>query len=207
MLVHTRRIRFSIVRRNFISFNFLRGIWPSEEDLEVAPLQLISKKAPVISYWRAVSDQDYKGLSSCSVHVPGEEGTVQFTGAVIPPPESENITDIAKGFCAIKGLVTRPPLDLRDYQGIEVEMSSDVAIGVTLNMTCRSHFKDDLYQIDLQLQPTTTSFYIPFSAFLLTARGKPREHQRRNDDLQCEAIGLLVTEPDSKPLCATSLLS
>jgi hypothetical protein len=178
-------------------------MWLSESDFIIQPIVLISGTITQSSIrkWKTISDRDYQGESVCEV-VHNEEG-IHFKGKVYTPPIVEDDNDdkklsIKKGFCAIKGVASKI-INLRDHEGLELVVSSDVDIKCTVNMTCQSYFQDDLYQVDIQVPGGLASqLYIPFHAFRLTARGKERLMQRVNDDLQCEALGILVTEPNSK---------
>jgi hypothetical protein len=155
-------VRLSPTRRMFWDF---RKLWLYPSDLEISPVILYTagqSQESLLKKWRMISDAEYRGLSFCTVEA--TSAGISFSGEVRVPPNSDNEKDIRKGFCAIKSL-TPHPIDLRDHQGLEVVLTSDVPIACTLNMTCLSYFRDDLYQIELLLPPTSTTFYIPFPFF------------------------------------------
>ena len=150
-------------RRQF--WSRMKNLWLDASDFEVSPISIL-RSSPYesrVSKWRALSDRDYRGSSVSEVEV--LDSGVHFKGEVNVPP-AENDEETKRGFCAVKGNLTRV-IDLRDYQGIELCLHSDTAMNVTFNMTCLSYIRDDLYQISLNISPNRDIlFYIPFPAFM-----------------------------------------
>ena len=183
-------------RRRF--FFSLKSFWPTASDFEIYPVNLLSIEntntgsSPFT--WAAVSDKEYRGESVCEVNLSAKG--LHFHGEVRTPPAIIDEVEVKRGFCAVKGKIPRGGecIDLRDHCGLDVRLSSRYRASFTFNMTCRSFFKYDLYQLDVTLPPCSNMLlHLPFPAFRLTARGVERAMQRANDDLQCEGLGMLVT--------------
>lgn len=132
-------------------------------------------------------DKEYKGLSSCEFDAKAHtfKGVLSYS--------EENNPAAKGGFCALKSSTLSVPIDLRDYQGFELNVKSKHNQVYTFNAYFQSYFEGDLYQIVLDLPAGKWSkFNIPFSLLILTANGVEREQQRENDSLQLEAIGFLL---------------
>lgn len=166
MLTSVRKLLPNTVSRscNRQFWSRIKNLWLDQSDFEIAPISILNSSpySSRVTKWRALSDKDYRGSSRCAVEV-GDTGVV-FTGEVIPPPVT-NEEDKRRGFCAIKGNLDRV-LDLRDYQGVEIALHSDVPIEVRVNMTCQSYIRDDLYQVSLEIDSNQEAkYFIPFHTF------------------------------------------
>ena len=154
--------------------------------------------------WVVNSDKDYGGLSQCNFHLNTNDNnnnststtssSLVFNGSLHFTEECADTTKANGGFCALRGFL-KEPLDLRDYEGLDLKIrntSNDRQI-ITLTSTFTSIFEGDMYQLSLDLPPKKwCRFHVPFSIFRLTANGRERETQRSNDSLQLETIGFLI---------------
>ena len=181
--------------RTFFSLNDFMKI-EALESVELLPID--------IHIWKALSDKDYGGHSECTADViPSSSNQslpyLSFQGIVNFDEEVEEKTKAKGGFCAIKGYL-RQSIDLRDYEGLSMELrgvpsSSQFAF----NMACQSLFEDDLYQLEMLVTNNQwITVHLPFDHFKLTARGVARESQRKNDSLQLESIGFLYRTANGK---------
>ena len=165
------------------------------ESVEVLPID--------VHTWKALSDKDYGGQSECTANViPSSNNTplphLSFQGIVNFDEEVGEKTKAKGGFCAIKGYLRS--IDLRDYEGLSMEVRGEPSSSqFAFNMACQSLFEDDLYQLEILVANNQwTTVHLPFDHFKLTARGVPRESQRKNDSLQLESIGFLFRTPNGK---------
>jgi len=154
--------------------------------------------------WDCLDDKDYGGASSCEAKLmsgaadDNVSSFLRIQGNVSFDKTMAEEKKIKGGFSAVRGKLTPPPMDLRDYQGLELTLRSSMKQTFMLNLTCTSFFLDDLYQYKCVIPPSSEwqKLQVPFALFRLTARGVEREMQRSNDSLQVEAIGFLFTQKD-----------
>jgi len=167
--------------------------------------------------WKVFSDREYGGQSTSMFEV--AEGVLSFNGKLdydardseefnkkaklsVGQKNSPNTDDAdndplpvaVRGYCAIKGYFGQS-VDLRDYEGLELELWSSINQRYILNMSCESLFDGDLYQCAIDLQADKWSkLHVPFTIMKLTAGGYERNLQRLSDSLQVENLGFLVSQ-------------
>jgi len=175
-----------------------------------------------VDSWKVFSDREYGGQSTSMFDV--TEGVLSFNGKLdYDARDSEEFNKKAKlrggrvekshdtddadndplpvavrGYCAIKGYFGQS-VDLRDYEGLELELWSSINQRYILNMSCESLFDGDLYQCAIDLQADKWSkLHVPFTIMKLTAGGYERNLQRLSDSLQVENLGFLVSQSQSQ---------
>ncbi len=105
-----------------------------------------------------------------------------------------DIKSTIKGsFCAITGKLDKR-IDLRDYEGFEIELESmDNDLIIYFNTKYQTFIEDDLYQVEIHLKKNKKKiFHIPFHKFRLMGKGAEKEYQRINDSLILESIGFMT---------------
>ena len=162
-----------------------------------------------IRTWKVLGDSDYGGRSVCdatttaSLENSSSSGTAAqlvFTGEVLFDASLSESTNNAKGgFCAVMGTVP-VAYDLRDYQGLSLELrcTSPQPHRFTVNMAAASLFEGDLYQLDVMVMDKWATLHLPFDHFRLTSRGVEREEQRKADAVHLERIGFLFRQPNGE---------
>ena len=200
----------------------------------------IDQQAPqvrgMIHSWKMFNDADYGGESktdleylienisrpSVSIDTATAAPTavvpfLRMTGHVYLSPEIKKKHKVVGGFCAYKGDIHLPPIDLRDYEGLEliVRTSKDKQ-SFTLNIGVEGMVEGDVYQLRMELQGQQgqdqgkgngnctvgshawKQVHVPFNRFIVTSKGIVREQQRTNDSLQVEHIGILFKDEDQE---------
>lgn len=156
----------------------------------------------------AFSDIEYGGHSSSNIEVIGEDFPIEenndekfsnflrFTGSLNFDDTLKQETKAIGGFCALK-IDFPETIDLLNFEGLEFYIRSTNTQQMTLNMTCHTFVKDDIFQLDVQLRGSSEwrKIYAPFNLFFLTRRGRVLEH-RVNDHLQLQSLGILLRHCD-----------
>lgn len=164
----------------------------------------------LVGSWKVFSDREYGGASTSNVEVKDEilsfSGTIDFDVRDSEEfnkkaklrlnedsPESQQPLPLAvKGYSAIKGYFDKT-VDLRDHEGLEMELFSSKTQRYILNASFESLFEGDLYQCAIDLPAEKWSkIHVPFSILRLTSGGYERNLQRLSDSLQLETLGFLV---------------
>ncbi len=146
--------------------SFFRSIDAIENLSNLPPIILWPEvNTKFIKRWKSLDDRSYKGKSCSKFEIDSKNNVLRFFGDVIFDEDIAKITKAKSSFCAIKGVFEKP-VDMRDYEGIEITMRSNIKANYILNIECSSSFDDDLYQIDLEpMQSKWCTYQIPFSAF------------------------------------------
>ena len=154
--------------------------------------------------WNSYSDKEYGGSSTSQVisssSIPNNnnnnnhyilfQGNINYQEIIA----KDDIKSSIKGsFCAITGKLSKS-IDLRDYEGFEIELESvDNDIVLYFNTKYQSFIEDDLYQVEIHLKKNKRKiFHIPFSKFRLMGKGVEKEYQRLNDSLILESVGFMT---------------
>lgn len=159
--------------------------------------------AVAVNKWQEFDDKALGGASELTVQNVedgdgGGGGHLVIKGSLDLDEEKAEEMQVTGGYCAVKGLCSET-MDLRDYEGLEMVLRSPhKELVFTMNMSTASLFDDDIYQVKMEIQPSTEwkSIEVPFSAFVLTSHGRIKEYQRANDSLQVESIGFLFKTED-----------
>jgi hypothetical protein len=157
--------------------------------------------------WNSYSDKEYGGSSTSQVisssSIPNNNNSnnnnnhyILFQGNINYQEiiAKDDIKSSIKGsFCAITGKLSKS-IDLRDYEGFEIELESvDNDIVLYFNTKYQSFIEDDLYQVEIHLKKNKRKiFHIPFSKFRLMGKGVEKEYQRLNDSLILESVGFMT---------------
>ncbi len=157
--------------------------------------------------WNSYSDKEYGGSSTSQVisssSIPNNnnnnsnnnhyiifQGNINYQEIIA----KDDIKSSIKGsFCAITGKLSKS-IDLRDYEGFEIELESvNNDIVLYFNTKYQSFIEDDLYQVEIHLKKNKRKiFHIPFSKFRLMGKGVEKEYQRLNDSLILESVGFMT---------------
>ncbi len=159
--------------------------------------------AAAVDKWETFDDKVLGGASELVVesiedNIGGGGGHLVIKGSLDLDEEKAEEMQVRGGYCAVKGICS-DTVDLRDYEGLELELRSPhKELTFTMNMSTASLFDDDIYQVKMEIQPSTEwkTIEVPFSAFVLTSHGRIKEYQRANDSLQVESIGFLFKTED-----------
>ena len=123
-------------------------------------------------------------------HIDEETGSLFLKGRVTMP----NNQKARGGFISLKG---KHQANWADYHSIEMKVKNNVSenLRLTFNMTCDSLIQNDMYQQHVEIVGggDMSKIRIPFGSFQLTHLGYDRVVQRKNDSLQVQALGLLIT--------------
>ena len=155
--------------------------------------------------WNSYSDKEYGGSSTSQVisssssrpnNDTSNNNHILFQGNINYQEiiAKDDIKSSIKGsFCAITGKLSKS-IDLRDYEGFEIELESvDNDIVLYFNTKYQSFIEDDLYQVEIHLKKNKRKiFHIPFSKFRLMGKGVEKEYQRLNDSLILESVGFMT---------------
>jgi len=184
--------------------------------------EVYSVERPVAK-WRTFSDKEYGGASTSSFELSNgvmtflgtldfdrrdsEEfnersksikggpngGDASLSSRTSTSSEEDRLPVAVRGYCAIKGYFSTP-VDLRDYQGFELEVKSSTCQRFIFNTSFESLFDGDLYQVAVDLPANQwCTLHVPFSVFRLTSGGYDRKEQRQSDSLQLETLGFLIS--------------
>lgn len=176
--------------------------------------------------WDLVTDTDIGGSSSGTFRVlsPEEEREDQITSAVAASPGTSAIEGRAvtpPGIARFAGLIHKPaaaekrgafvalrrrpwdpPLEIEELESIEICLRSDGRrYALNLNVEDFGRPDDTIYQVSLEPPRVPvgcwTTLRIPLEDFVVTARGRALENQRRLDgDVLLSSMSLLLAEKD-----------
>ena len=119
-------------------------------------LDILTPTSTVLKPWQAYDDRAYGGKSSCTVDIMKEElnngqvavdhgpfklaqtsSFVNFVGELIYDDEVATNTKAKSSFCGCKANAYKV-IDLRDYQGLQLTVTSMTDIKFTLNLGCEN---------------------------------------------------------------------
>ena len=145
--------------------------------------------------WYSHSDKEYGGSSICKVSSMNNN-TILFQGNINYEQnidKNDKKSMIKGSYCGITGKLERN-IDLRDYEGFEIELESmDNDLIIYFNTKYNTFIEDDLYQVEIHLKKNKKKiFHIPFHKFRLMGKGVEKEYQRINDSLILESIGFMT---------------
>lgn len=121
---------------------------------------------------KAYDDQSYGGISSSQASITniddelGDQKCLKFSGSVKFNKDVAKQTKAKGSFCALK-VFLGDILDLRNYQGLELSVRSNMELKYTFNLGVNSLFDDDLYQLTFVVPKGSTwlTYQLPFELF------------------------------------------
>lgn len=150
----------------FGSFKKSFGDVLTNDDLfNVIPIRLLGKDVPKenkMKRWMTSTDVDNGGSSFCSFTA---NDNLVFKGRVVFDESIALRTKTRSGYCGLRGTFEET-VDLRDYEGVEIFMKSNVPLILTVNMGCESFFESDIFQFHFQVHDTWRKYHVPFNKFM-----------------------------------------
>lgn len=133
---------------------------------------------------------------SCNKDFIKFSGTVAMAEGIYPKTmtsEKGSVKQKKAGFCALK-VDIKHTLDLRDFEGLALEIRSEKNQMLIFNMSCDSYIEGEVFQLTLHLDGHSKwkTIHLPFEMFQLTIGGNMKEQDAVNDSLQLKSFGILV---------------